>query len=84
LNDAVLAIAFSRNSVEIEPSGCVGVDVNERNVTWSDPSGRVAKEDTSEVAELRERYKAVRAKIAQRTHKDRRIQRGVLSKYGKR
>ena len=36
------------------------------------------------IAELKERYKAIRAKIAQRTSKDRRIQKRLLSKYGKR
>jgi putative transposase len=84
LNDSILAIVFSGKNGEIEPRGRVGIDVNERNVTWSDSSGWVAKEDTSPVAELKERYKAVRAKIAERTSKDRRIQRGLLSKYGKR
>ena len=61
------------------PSG-----LNERNVTWSDTSVLVGKEDTSAVAELKERYKAIRAKIAQRTSKDRRVKRSLLSKYGKR
>ena len=84
LNESVLAIAFSRETAEIEPRGRIGIDINERNVTWLDSSGVVGKEDTSEVAELKERYKAVRAKIAKRTSKDRRIQRGLLSKYGKR
>jgi putative transposase len=62
----------------------MGIDVNERNVTWSDSSGLVGKEDTSEVVELKEKYKAIRAKIAQRTSGDQRVKRMLRSKYGKR
>jgi transposase len=80
----MVAIAFSGEKAEIEPRGRMGIDVNERNVTWSDSSGMVGTEDTSTVAELKERYKAVRARIASRTSRDRRIQRGLLSKHGKR
>jgi len=84
LTDSMLAIAFSKETAEIDVRGHLGIDVNERNVTWCDSSGAVSKEDTSGVAELKEKYKAVRAKIAERTSKDRRIQRGLLSRYGKR
>jgi putative transposase len=84
LTDSALAVAFSRETAEIEPRGRIGIDVNERNVTWADSSGLVVKEDMSVVAELKERYKAIRAKIAQRTSKDKRIQRRLLSKYGTR
>ena len=84
LNESMLAVSFSREIAEIVTRGRIGMDVNERNVTWADSSGVVVKEDTSKVAELKERYKAIRSKIAQRTSKDRRIQRGLLSKYGKR
>ena len=84
LTDSALAIAFTKKTAENEPRGRMGIDVNERNVTWADSAGTVRKEDTSAVAELKERYKALRAKIAERTSKDRRIQRRLLSKYGKR
>ncbi len=84
LTDTALAIAFTKKAVETEARGRMGIDVNERNVTWADSAGTVRKEDTSVVAELKERYKALRAKIAERTSKDRRIQRKLLSKYGRR
>jgi putative transposase len=84
LTDSMLAIAFSKETAEIEARGRIGIDVNERNVTWADSTGAVGKEDTSVVVELKERYKAIRAKISQRTSKDRRIQKGLLSRYGKR
>jgi len=70
LTDSTLAIVFSREIAEIDSQGRMGIDVNERKVTWADSSGAVRKEDTSAIAELKERYKAIRAKIAQRTSKD--------------
>jgi putative transposase len=84
LTDSTLAIAFSRRKIEVKTRGRMGIDVNERNLTWADTLGRVEMEDTSTVAELKERYKAIRAKIAGRTSRDRRIQSRLLSKYGKR
>lgn len=36
----------------------------------------------SQVCEIKERYRAIRGKIAQRTRKDRRIQQRLLAKYG--
>jgi putative transposase len=84
LTSSLLAIAVSKKIVDIACLGRIGIDVNERNVTWSDSSGLVRKEDSSAIAELKERYKAIRAKISKRTSRDRRIQRRLLSKYGKR
>jgi len=84
LTDSGLALALSKEITEIEPRGRIGIDVNERNVTWADSSGVVVKEDTSRIAELKERHKAIRAKIAQRTSKDRRIQKRLLARYWKR
>ena len=84
LTDSILAISLRKQTAEIELKGRIGIDVNERNITWADSSGMVGREDTSVIAELKERYKAVRAKIADHTRRDRRIQRGLLSKYGQR
>ncbi len=77
-------IAFSKEVVEVEARGYVGVDVNERNVTVSDSSGRTIRYDTSEIPELKERYKAIRARIGRRTKEDNRISQRLYSKYGKR
>jgi len=84
LSSSTVVIPLTKETVEIEHRGRIGIDVNERNVTWADSSGAVGKEDTSAVAELKERYKAIRAKIAKRTSRDIRIQKKLLSKYGKR
>jgi putative transposase len=77
-------IAFSKQIAKIEPRGRIGIDVNEKNITWSDSSGTMNREDTSEIVELKERYREIRAKIARRTKNDMRVQRRLLSRYGKR
>ncbi|MGD0637388.1 MAG: IS200/IS605 family accessory protein TnpB-related protein [Nitrososphaerales archaeon] len=64
--------------------GRLGIDVNERNVTTSDTLGHTSVHDTSKVAELKERHKAIRAKIGERTGKDRRIGQRLYRKYGTR
>ncbi len=84
LTGRTVTIAFSKEIAEIEPRGQIGIDVNEGNITCSDTSGRIERADTSEIAEIKARYREVRAKIAQRTQKDRRIQQCHLSKYGRR
>jgi putative transposase len=84
ITDSIVAVALTKETPEVEPEGQLGIDLNERNVTWADSSGRVGTEDMSAVAELKEKYKAIRAKIAQRTSNDRRTQRRLLSKYGER
>jgi hypothetical protein len=84
ITQSYVIIAFSREVKSVEPVGKIGVDVNERNVTWSDTAGRTRKEDTSAVAEIKACYREVRAKIASRTKNDRRTQRALLAKYGRR
>lgn len=84
LTGRTVSIAFSKEIAEIEPRGQIGVDVNERNVTWSDTSGLTGSEDTSEIAEIKERYRVMRAKISQRTFRDARVKRRLLAKYGRR
>jgi putative transposase len=84
LTDRTVNIAFSKEVVEIEPRGQIGVDVNERNVTTSDTAGSSNVYDTSEVAEVKARYKEIRSKIGKRTRQDRRISQLLYAKYGKR
>ncbi|MDE1852478.1 MAG: transposase [Thaumarchaeota archaeon] len=84
ITESSVVIAFSRKVETIEPAGQMGLDVNERNVTWSDTAGKTARVDTSQVVEIKERYKAIRAKIAGLVSGDRRTMRRLLSKYGRR
>jgi putative transposase len=79
-----LAISFSKRIEPYRPVGHVGVDTNERNVTWSDTDGKSARIDTSDVPEIRERYREIRTLIATGTASDERKQRKLLNKYGMR
>jgi putative transposase len=80
-----VVIAFSKETEPIEPTGFVGVDVNERNVTTS-ATDRWKKrfEELGEVVEIKETYKEIRANISQSTRGDRRVARELLTKYGRR
>jgi putative transposase len=84
VTSTTVSIALSKQTSEIHPEGQIGIDTNERNVTRSDSSGLTGRVDISEVAEIQERYQQIRAKVAQRTKHDRRVQRRLLSKYGRR
>lgn len=77
-------IALSKETATIDPQGQIGIDINERNVTWSDSSGTTRRVDMSEVAEMQECYREIRARVARRTGRDRRVQRRLLTKYGRR
>jgi len=85
ITDSVVVIAFSKEVVAvINPGGQIGVDVNERNVTTSNTGGATTVHDTSQVADIKERYGVVRARIGRRTGQDSRISAKLYAKYGRR
>ena len=84
VTESKVVIAFSKEAVMIERKGTMGLDVNERNVTWSDSLGESKVEDTSVICEVKELYSEIRARIIRRTRKDRKILIRLLNKYGKR
>jgi len=84
ITDRGVFIAFSKDVPELKTRGRIGIDLNERNVTWSDTDGETVTVDTSEIAELKGRYTAIRARIAQHTGRDGRVKRRLLRKYGER
>ena len=77
-------VSFSKGISEVEPLGYVGIDLNERNVTVSDSLGNTTVHPTSEVAEIKERYREIRAKIGRRTRQDNRVSQLLYAKYGQR
>ncbi|HMD78405.1 MAG TPA: transposase [Nitrososphaerales archaeon] len=80
-----VSIAFSKQTPLIEPVGNLGMDINERNVTVSTTDGFEKKfEALGEVAEIKERYREIRARIGKAARQDRRIERRLFAKYGKR
>ena len=79
-----LNLAFSKEADESPTLGNIGIDVNENNLTWSDSSGLTKREDFSDVADIKERYKFLRGRIAERTRQDRRTNKILQRKYGRR
>jgi hypothetical protein len=80
-----VSIAFSKEVPSIETRGQVGLDVNERNGTVSATNGYAKKfNELGEVAETKERYREIRAKIGRMTRQDKRISTKLYAKYGKR
>src|SRR2546425_9263936 len=73
LTNRTVSIAFSKEIAETETLGKAGIDVNERNVTASDTSGVSIVFDTSDVAELKAWYRAIRTKIGKRTRREKRL-----------
>ncbi|MDA4113989.1 MAG: transposase [Thaumarchaeota archaeon] len=84
ITEQTASLAFSREVTVGEPLGSIGIDVNERNVTTSDTLGQTSVHDTSLVAEIKARYRTVRAKIGEKTKQDRRVSQKLYAKYGKR
>src|SRR2546427_4134219 len=82
LTGRAVSVSFSKEIPETEALGKVGIDVNERNVTASDTSGVTIVFDTSNVAELKERYRCIRAKIGRVTTQDNRLRQRLYARYG--
>jgi putative transposase len=80
-----VAIAFSKKAEFFEPMGNIGVDINERNVTTSATDGWNRRfDELGEIADIKQRYNDIRARISQKTRGDRRVGKALLSKFGKR
>ena len=85
ITSETVSISFAKEVVLYEPAGYTGMDVNERNATVSATDGLSRRfDELGEVVEVKERYKEIRASIAQKTRGDRRVKRLLLAKYGKR
>jgi putative transposase len=81
---AVISLS-KKNVEETPPLGHVGVDVNERNVTIAAPNGHIKQfTELGEVADIKEQYREIRAKIGSRTRGDRRISSKLYKRYGQR
>jgi transposase len=84
LTESNVVVTFSKETIAIERKGTMGIDVNERNLTWSDSLGESKAEDTSMISEVKELYNETKARITRRTYRDRRILLRLLDKYGRR
>lgn len=79
LTDSTVTISFSKETAETEPLSMVAYDINEKSIVGSNGT----KYDLSHVAKIRHQYSRIRASIARKTHKDRRVKQKLLAKYGK-
>ena len=85
ITSASVVIPFSKEVEVFEPAGFIGADINERNATVSATDGWHHRfDELDEVAEIKERYRGIRAQISQKTRGDRRIAQRLLSRYGRR
>ena len=74
-----LSIGYSRETVEINPEGYVGVDRNLDNVTIASTDQTVRRFDLSKATRIRSDYRYVKSRC---NRNDARIRTRVFSKYG--
>ena len=80
-----VVIAFSKKVESFEPIGYIGIDTNERNATVSATDGWYHQfEELGAIADIKDRYRQIRAGISEKTKGDRRIARELLSRCGRR
>jgi putative transposase len=85
ITERVVSIAFSKEISEIKPQGQMGVDINERNVTIATTNGHVKRfNELAEVADIKQTYRDIRAKIGRLKGWDRRVSQQLFAKYGRR
>ena len=80
-----VVITFSKEVVFFAPTGSIGMDINEKNVTVSASDGWSHRfEEFAEIVDIKERYRCLRATVSQLTRGDRRTAKGLLQKFGER
>jgi putative transposase len=79
LTDSTVSINFSKETVEIEPTGLIGIDRNLNNVTVCDNKGNVEQIDLSRATEIKETYRNIKSHFVRN---DVRIRRRIFGKYG--
>jgi len=79
LTPVSVSISFSKERVEMEPEGYVGVDRNLDNVTIASLDGTVRRFDLSKATEIKSAYRLVKSRFKRN---DARIARWLFGKYG--
>src|SRR2546425_5487033 len=75
-----LSISFSKDTVEIEPEGYIGVDRNLDNVTTASANGMVKTFDLSKATGIKSTYRFVKSRFKRN---DSRTRAQIFFKYGK-
>src|SRR5467141_1181706 len=79
LTPSSVSISYSKETVETEPEGYVGVDPNLDNVTLAATDGTVKTFDLSKVTGIKSSYRFVKSRLRRN---DARMRTRVFSKYG--
>lgn len=74
-----VSISFSKETVEVEPSGYIGIDRNLDNVTAVSGTGQVFQYDLSKATEIKSVYRTVKSHLKRN---DVRIRKNIFGKYG--
>jgi len=81
VTDSTIVLAVSKTASVVEPlRKPIAYDINEKNITGSDGE----QIDLSHIAQIKHQYSRIRASIAHKTCRDRRIKKRLLAKYGRR
>ncbi len=79
LTDSTLSIAFSKEVIEIEPRGAIGIDRNLDNVTTSSSDGTIRRFDLSEATRIKSIYREAKSHYRRN---DARVRRRIYGKFG--
>ncbi len=79
LTARTVAIAFSKETAEIEPTGLIGIDRNLDNVTLADTDGKTIRYDISKATEIKAKCRETKIRFKRN---DARVRRILFQKYG--
>ena len=75
-----LSIAFSKETVLIDPAGLIGIDRNLSNITSANSKGEIKVYDLSKAVEIKETYRNVKCHFKRN---DVRVRKRIYGKYGR-
>jgi len=79
LTAGTVGIAFSKETVAVEPTELVGIDNDLNKITIADSQGNVTRYDVEKATKIKANYRAVKSCF---TRNDARIRRKLFQKYG--
>ncbi len=79
MTDSTLSIAFSKEVIQKEPHGAIGIDRNLDNVTTASMDGNIRRFDLSEATRIKSTYREIKSHY---TRNDVRVRRRIYRKYG--
>lgn len=80
LTASTIGITFSKETVEMERTGLIGIDSNLNNVTLVDSRGQKKQFDLRKITEIKSKYRDIQSRF---TRNDARFRRRIYGKYGR-